>query len=141
MKTPTKITLPAKLPTGYADLVALHMPRPIHDRVAYDNTVEVIDALAGHKLNADQEDFLELLSQLVETYETDHLKPYPQVKGIAALQFLLTENDLAGDDLAKILSLDRSSAYKVLKGARNLTTEHVRLLAARFSVSADLFLA
>jgi len=142
MKTTTsaKPTRPAKPPARYADLVALHMPRPIHDRVAYDNTVEVIDTLAGHTLNADQEDFLELLSQLVETYESEHLKPYPKVKGIAALQFLLSENDLTGDDLAKLLGVDRSTAYKVLKGTRNLTTEHLRLLALRFSVSSDLFL-
>ncbi|MFA6288615.1 MAG: helix-turn-helix domain-containing protein [Opitutaceae bacterium] len=141
MKTKTlSITLPAELPVRYAELVALHMPRPIHDRVAYDNTVEVVDALAGHKLNADQEDYLELLSQLVETYEADHLKSYPKVKGLGALQFLVAENQLTGDDLAKLLGVDRSTAYKILKGARNVTTEHIRILCARFSVSAELFI-
>jgi HTH-type transcriptional regulator/antitoxin HigA len=135
------IALPAELPTRYAELVALHMPRPIHDRVAYDNTVEVIDALAGHKLNADQEDYLELLSQLVETYEAAHLTPYPKLKGIEALKFLLAENQLTGDDLAKLLSVDRSTAYKILKGTRNLTTEHIRSLCERFSVGPELFIA
>lgn len=137
----TSLSLPSKLPTRYAELVALHMPRPIHDRVAYDNTVEVIDALAGHKLNADQQDYLELLSQLVETYEAAHLTPYPKVKGIDALKFLLSENQLTGDDLAKLLSMDRSTAYKILKGTRNLTTEHIRILCERFSVSAELLIA
>lgn len=142
MKTakPTSLALPAKLPSRYADLVALHMPRPIHDRVAYDNTVEVIDALAGHALNTDQEDYLELLSQLVETYEAAHLRPYPKVKGINALKFLLSENQLTGDDLAKLLSVDRSTAYKLLKGTRNLTTEHIRILCERFSVGAELLI-
>ncbi len=135
------LSLPAKLPTRYTELVALHMPRPIHDRVAYDNMVDVIDTLAGHKLNADQEDYLELLSQLVETYETAHLTPYPKVKGIDALRFLLSENQLTGDDLAKLLSVDRSTAYKILKGTRNLTTEHIRVLCERFSVSAELLIA
>jgi HTH-type transcriptional regulator/antitoxin HigA len=137
----TSLALPTKLPTRYAELVALHMPRPIHDRVAYDNTVEVIDALAGHKLNADQEDYLELLSQLVETYEAARLTPYPKLKGIDALKFLLSENQLTGDDLAKLLSVDRSTAYKILKGTRNLTTEHVRVLCDRFSVGAELLIA
>ena len=117
------------------------MPRPIHDRVAYDNTVEAIDALAGHKLNADQEDYLELLSQLVETYEAAHLTPYPKVKGIDALKFLLAKNQLTGDDLAKLLSVDRSTAYKILKGTRNSTTEHIRSLCERFSVGPGLFIA
>jgi HTH-type transcriptional regulator/antitoxin HigA len=133
--------LPAELPTRYAELVAMNMPRPIHDRVAYDNTVEVIDALAGHKLNSDQEDYLELLSQLVETYEATHLTPYPKVNGVEALKFLLAENQLTGDDLAKLLSVDRSTAYKILKGTRNLTTEHIRCLCERFSVGPELFIA
>ncbi len=142
MKTKTtSIARLADLPACYAELVALHMPRPIHDRVAYDNTVEVIDALAGHKLNADQEDYLELLSQLVETYEADHLKPRIKVKGVAALQFLMKESQLTGDDLAGMLGVDRSTAYKLLKGGRNLTTEHIRTLGDRFKVSAELFIS
>jgi HTH-type transcriptional regulator/antitoxin HigA len=52
----------------------------------------------------------------------------------------LDENDLAGDDLAEILDVDRSVAFKILKGTRNLTTDHLRKLSARFAVSADLFL-
>jgi HTH-type transcriptional regulator / antitoxin HigA len=135
------LSLPAKMPTRYAELVALHMPRPIHDRVAYDNTVEVIDVLAGHKLNTDQEDYLELLSQLVKTYEAAHLAPYPKVKGIEALKFILSENELTGDDLAKLLSVDRSTAYKILKGTRNLTTDHLRILGERFSVSVEVLIA
>lgn len=132
--------LPAKLPTRYADLIALHVPRPIHDSAAYDNTAEVIDAMSGHKLNADQEDYLELLSQLVEAYETEHLGPPPKLSGPEALQFLLKENQLSGDDLAKLLGVDRSTAYKLLKGTRHLTLEHVRRLAERFKVRAELFL-
>ncbi len=135
------VSLPAKLPTRYADLIALHVPRPIHDRAAYDNTVEVIDALAGHKLNADQEDYLELLSQLVEAYEADQFVPPPKLTGPEALKFLLKENQLTGDDLAALLGVDRSTAYKLLKGTRQLTLEHVRRLSARFNVGAELFLA
>lgn len=139
MKKPA-VSLPAKLPARYADLIALHMPRPIHDRVAYNNTVEVIDALAGHKLNADQEDYLELLSQLVETYESEHLGPPPKLKGTEALKFLMKENQLTGDDLGGILGVDRSTAYKLLKGTRQLTVDHVRRLTDRFKISAEILL-
>jgi antitoxin component HigA of HigAB toxin-antitoxin module len=37
--------------------------------------------------------------------------------------------------------VDRSIAYRILKGARNLTAEHIKKLSGRFAVSADLFLA
>jgi HTH-type transcriptional regulator / antitoxin HigA len=135
------VSLPAKLPARYVDLIAMHVPRPIHDHASYENTVEVIDALAGHKLNADQEDYLELLSQLVEVYEAGQLGPPPKLTGPQALKFLLKENQLTGDDLADILGVDRSTAYKLIKGTRKLTTDHIRRLVERFKVGAELFIA
>lgn len=128
------------LPTIYAELVALHMPRPIHDEVAYRNTVQIIDAMAGHPLNDDQEDYLQLLSQTVEAYENEIAPLSNPLSGLESLRFLLQENDLGGDDLASILAVDRSTAFKILKGTRRLTAEHIRKLASRFHVSADLFL-
>ena len=129
-----------RLPKIYTELVALHVPRPIHDRVSYENTVAIVDALAGHALNRDQEDYLEMLGDLIESYEEKNLPSLPQLTGPKMLQYLLQENDLTGDDLAKLLKVDRSVAYKILKGTRNLTTEHIRRLCERFSVRADLFI-
>lgn len=140
MKTLNPNMRPADLPRHYAKLVELHPPRPIHDEVAYDNTVEIIDALAGHKLNTDQEDYLELLSRLVETYEDQNVAALPTGSASERLKFLLSEHDLSGEDLAELLGVDRSTAYKLLKGGRNLTTEHIRALAKRFKVSTDLFI-
>ena len=137
----TSISTLAHLPKDFTALVAWHAPRPIHDRIAYDNAVEVVDAMAGFKLNRDQEDYLEVMSQLLETYEAETLPKARKISGANALRFLLDENNLTGDDLAKILGVDRSIAYRVLKGTRNLTVAHVRKLTARFKVSADLFLA
>ena len=130
----------SRLPKTYETLVALHVPRPLNDSVAYDNTVEIVDALAGHKQNNDQEDYLEILSDLVESYEAEHLPALPKVSGLKLLQFLLEENAMTGDDLAALLKVDRSVAYKILKGIRNLTMDHVRRLAERFMVRADLFI-
>lgn len=93
----------ARLPKTYSGLVALHMPRPIHDRVAYDNAVEIVHALAGHKLNHDQDDYLALMAKLVEDYESENVAEPKPVKGIEALKFLLEENGLTADDLAEIL--------------------------------------
>ena len=115
-------------------------PRPIHDEVSYENTVQLVDALAGMKLNQDQEDFLEILSQQVEAYEAENLKAPKQKTGLELIRLLLEENGLSGDDLAELLEVDRSVAYKILKGTRNLTADHVRRLAERFAISADIIL-
>jgi len=129
----------AAIPQSYADLVKAFMPRPIHDKAAFDNTQEIVDRLAGHELNDDQEDYLDLLSQLLETYEDKNFKSPRKTSGIVALRFLLRENGLGGDGLADILGIDRSVAFKILKGNRNLTIEHMKKLAHRFRVDVSLF--
>ena len=59
-----------------------HALRPIHDRVAHDNTIEIIDALSGLDLNDDQEDYLEVLGTLVNEYEHSNLEILPAASPI-----------------------------------------------------------
>lgn len=60
-----------RLPKTYGALVAMRPPRPIRDDVDLANATEMIDRLAGFKLGADQEDYLEALSTFVEAYEAE----------------------------------------------------------------------
>lgn len=131
----------ARLPKTYFGLVALHMPRPIHDEVAYDNAVAIVHALAGHKLNHDQDDYLAIMSGLVEDYERENIAEPRPISGLKALKFLLTENGLTAGDLAGIIGVNRFIASRILKGGRDVSADHVKKLAARFAVSADLFFA
>ena len=143
MKTTTTITA-ANLPKTYEGLVRLHMPRPIHDAIAYDNTCEILDVLAvlstNGKLNQDQEDYLTLLTDLVEAYDKETAPPEPKHDPIEYLKYLMEEHDLTGDDLARILGTDRSLAYRILNGERNLTTAHIKSLSAHFNLSPALFI-
>jgi HTH-type transcriptional regulator/antitoxin HigA len=138
MKTTSKVSY-GKLPKTYDKLIKFHVPRPIHDEAGYKNTVEIIDALAGHQVNDDQEDYLLVVSGIVERYETETLPAPRPISGLSMLKFVLDENGLTGDALATILDVDRSVAYRILKGERGLTTAHVKALRARFGVSADVF--
>lgn len=131
---------PKDLPKTYRGLVELHVPRPIRDKVDFENVTELIDLLAGSKLNVEQEDYLDLLSTLSEEYERERLSPLQKLSAHEALRYLMQENNMGGDDLAELLEIDRSTAFKIMKGGRNLTTDHLRKLSARFAVSADLFL-
>ncbi len=141
MKTAPATLKFSAMPKTYAGLVALHVPRLIHDEASYDNAVEIVHALVGFKLTRDQDDYLELVTRLIEDYERETVPEPKPVKGIEALKFLLSENDLSADGLGRIIGVDRSIAYRILKGARNLTADHIKKLSARFCVSADLFLA
>lgn len=130
----------SRLPATFDGLVKFHPPRPIHDSTGYDNMVEIIDALAGRALNVDQEDYLVLLSALIERYDAEHVEKLPASSALDLLKYLLEEHNLSGDALAKILAVDRSIAYRILKAERSLTAAHVKTLGAHFSVPADLFL-
>jgi HTH-type transcriptional regulator / antitoxin HigA len=129
-----------KLPKTYEKLVAMHVPRPLRDKVSYDNTVAIVDALAGRPLNKDQDDYLEILSNLIESYEGENLPSFGRLTVPEIIKRLLEENRMTGEDLAKLLEIDGSMVRKILKGARNLTTDHIRRMCDRFSVRPDLFI-
>lgn len=56
------------------------------------------------------------------------------------LGYLMDEHKLAARDLARILSVKRSTAYALRSGTRNLTVTHIQKLCAHFGISADTFL-
>lgn len=138
MKTATRYRF-ADLPKDYTALCALLMPRPIRDKVDLANVTEITDALAGHKLTKDQDDYFDLLCRLIEDYEREHV-PAPKVDGLTALRHLLEANDLNAADLSRLLGASRTLGAMILRGERRLTVDHVRTLAKHFSVSPELFL-
>lgn len=140
MKTATRLRFDA-MPKDYTGLCRMLTPRPIHDKVEVENVTEITDAMAGHKLTADQEDYFDLLCRLIEDYEEEQGLPAPKVSGLDALQHLLDAHGMSAADLARLLDVHRTLGAMILRGERRLTLAHVRTLAKHFSVSADLFLA
>ncbi len=121
-----------KLPTDYTGLCLMLLPRQIHDRQELREVLEMTDAMAGHKLTADQEDYFDLLCSLITEYE----KPQaPSVSGLEALKHLIEEHEMTGAELARVLDVTRSLASRLLSGERELTRDHIAKLAAHFSVS------
>lgn len=136
-----KATPYGKIPRTFEALMAMHPLRPIHDGVELDNATDVIDTLAGHKLNRDQEDYLDALSTLVEAYEEEyHPVRLTGVSGLKALNIVAELHGMSGADLASLLGVHRSMGCKLLSGEREMTAAHIKALSTHFKVSADLFL-
>jgi len=57
----------SELPKEYRPLCDLYLPRPIHDKVGYENALEIVEAMAGfeEQFSRDQGDYLALVSLLV----------------------------------------------------------------------------
>jgi HTH-type transcriptional regulator / antitoxin HigA len=128
-----------RMPRTYAGLVAMFPPRPIHDEADYDNAVEVIERLAGHRLNADQEDYLEALATFVEAWERASLESRPEVAPLDALRFLMSEHGMNASDLGRLLG-SRTLGGAILSGKRSLSKANIRKLAEHFKVEPGLFL-
>src|SRR5687768_4396552 len=114
------------LPRNYAALVRELAPRPIHTDSEYDEVVEMIDALAGHKLNKDQEDYLEALSRFVEDYDQQHHE-IPVASPIQVLKHLMAQRNMTGYQLGMLLG-DPSLGSKLLTGRRALSKAHIKKL-------------
>jgi len=126
-------------PSEYAALVADFPPRPIHDAVDYDNTMEIVTAMAGHNLNPDQADYLKVLSEMILQYDREHDAPRKRGTVRQRLKYLLDEAGMNASDLGRLLG-SRGMGSNILTGKRELSKAHIRKLSEHFKVRADYFL-
>ncbi len=131
----------ADIPKTYRELCAAYLPRPIHDAAQDEEATAMMNALAIFtRLNAEQRDYLDVLTEFVDDYDKGKKIRWPKISGLDSLKHLLEENGMNAADLSRILGTSRNLGAMILRGERQLTLTHVRTLAKHFSVSADLFL-
>ena len=128
------------LPASYSRLAALYPPRPIRHETELQAATSMIDAMAGHALTPDQDDYLDLISTLVSNYEeqtrTIHAK---SVTPLEALKLLLEEAGMSASELGRLLG-SRDLGSKILRGQRGLSLRHIVVLSDYFAVNPELFL-
>ncbi len=127
------------LPTEFLELVAYRAPHPIADDVDLDNVMEVVNCLAGQDLTQGQNQYLDLISELVEKYEAEHHAINTSgMRGLEALKYLVDLHKMSAADLGRLLG-DRSLGTRTLSGERELSKAHIRALADHFKVNPSLF--
>jgi HTH-type transcriptional regulator/antitoxin HigA len=140
MKTKRKAVEFRKLPTRYAELVTAFPLRPIHDKVDADNATEIIDAMAGHDLTEDQSDYLDVLSDLLDRYESEReAADHAEYTPVQRLKYLMEQSEMTTADLGRLLG-NRGLASLILNGHRQLSKTHMVALGKHFSVDPGLFL-
>lgn len=132
---------PDALPDSFEALNRLHPLRPIKDEADYDNAVELVDQLAVVvDPNVDQTDYLVTLSELVSRYDEEHYPPDPdQTTPLEALRYLMALHEMNGSALGELLG-NRALGSKILRGERQLSKTHIRILCDHFRVNPSLFL-
>ena len=136
-----KAVAPKDMPGRFTDLLAMFPPHVIRDEADYDNVIEFMDSLlARPKLTKGQSEFFETWSVLIAAYEDEHHAiDTSDFHGLDALKYLLEQNEMSASDLGNLLG-NRSLGSKILRGERELSKTHLRILADRFKVDAGLFL-
>ena len=123
----------------YLDLIRQLPLRPIRSDTGLDAAVDMIDALLSKpSLKPEEEDYLEVLSDLVEAYETE-AHPMAPVSDADLLRHLLEARSVPQTEVSKATGIAVSTLCEVLRGKRNLNRTHIGKLARYFHVSPDVF--
>jgi antitoxin component HigA of HigAB toxin-antitoxin module len=114
----------------------------IRDGIQHRNTVEMIDCLMQvETLSRDQSAYLETLVELVEAYEArQHAIDVSHLTGTRMLRYVLEQAGMSASDLARLLGVHASLGSKLLKGERQLTWDHAKVLGSRFRLAPALFM-
>ena len=99
----------------------------------------MIDRLLESNDNGGTQEYLDVLTDLVEAYENEHER-IPDASEADVLHELMRANELSQSKLAKKVGISQSTISAVLNGRRSLTKEQVLTLAKFFCVSPAAFL-
>lgn len=129
--------------TKYAEILATALPRKIETEAENERVLKIIENLMSkgeNNLSPEEETLLVLLAELVEDFEE---KAYPEVGTSSTprdvLALLMDQQGLKQKDLIDIFS-SSGTISQVLNGAREISKTQAKALAARFKVSAELFI-
>jgi HTH-type transcriptional regulator/antitoxin HigA len=129
------------VPDRYLELIQRAPLRPIRSEEELDRAIAMIDELldqAGR--DSDEDDYLDVLSDLVEKYEDEH-HAMPPVSGAELLRFLIENQETTQAQVATATGIAESTISEVLTGKRELNRKHIEALARHFQVSPAVFLA
>jgi HTH-type transcriptional regulator/antitoxin HigA len=127
------------LPDTYFDLVKEFPLTRIKDDNHLDAAQEMIDRLLKEDVDKGAQEYLDVLTDLVETYEEQHVE-IPDASEANVLRELMRANGLSQTRLAKTVGISQSTISAVLNGARSLTRDQVIELSQYFHVPPAAFL-
>jgi HTH-type transcriptional regulator / antitoxin HigA len=125
---------------AYLTLVRRFPLRPLRTDAELDAAAGIIDELTDRDdLSAAESDYLDVLGDLVEKYEDEHVE-MPHVSDAAMLGLLMDEKGARQADVVRGTGISKTVLSLVLNGKRDLTREHIVSLSKFFGVAPTAFL-
>lgn len=130
---------PKKAADRYFALILRFPLRPIRSDAELDAAVRMVDSLLERRdLGPEEEDYLDVLGDLIERYETE-AHPLAPVSDAAMLRHLIEAKGATQTEVSKATGIADSTISEVLGGKRSLNRSHIGKLTQYFGVSADVF--
>lgn len=123
----------------YLDLVRRFPLRPLRSDEDLDQAVQMVDLLLSRRdLAPEEEDYLDVLGDLVERYETE-AHPIAPVADAELIRHLIEAKGVSQTDVADATGVANSTISEVIGGKRALNRNHIGKLARYFNVSPNVF--
>jgi HTH-type transcriptional regulator/antitoxin HigA len=123
----------------YLALVRQFPLRPLRSDADLNAAVAMVDSLLDlEKLSTPEQDYLDVLGDLVEVYEAEAV-PIRPVGDAELLQFLIESRSTTQAEVAKGAGIAESTISEVLAGKRKLTRAQIGKLARHFHVEPGAF--
>jgi len=127
------------LASSYMALIRRFPLRPIQSEAELDQATVVMNSLLDRDRDPAEDDYLDVLSDLVERYEDKHY-PIEDVSENEMVEFLIEQKGVTQAEAARGAGIAESTISEVLSGKRRLTRKQIEKLAAYFHVSPAVFL-
>jgi HTH-type transcriptional regulator/antitoxin HigA len=124
----------------YLELVRRFPLRPIRSDAELDAAIAVIDGLLDRDLSPPEQDYLDVLGDLVEAYEDEQI-PMESVSDADMLRYLIEIKDVTQAQAAAGAGIAESTISEVLTGKRKLNRSQIGKLARYFRVEPGAFLS
>lgn len=126
----------------YLALVRRFPLRPIRSEAALDRATAVINSLLDQgRLNSDQADYLDVLSDLVQRFENEaHAIATDDLTEGEMLAFMMEQQMMSQAELARETGIAVSTISEILAGKRDLTRSQIIKLGQLFHVNPGIFL-
>ena len=123
----------------YLDLIQRFPLRPLRTDADLDAAIAVIDSLVDQdERSAPEEDYLDVLSDLVEAYEEKTI-PIAEPDDAEMLRLLIEAKGVTQAKLAKDTRIAESTISEVLAGKRKLNRKQIGKLSRYFKISPSAF--
>jgi HTH-type transcriptional regulator/antitoxin HigA len=127
------------LPGTYFSLVKQFPLTHIRDDDHLAAASAVIDRLLQHELDEGEQEYLNVLTDMVAAYEDAHV-PIRDASEADVLRELMNVNGLTQPKLSKAVGIAQSTISAVLNGTRALTKNQIITLSKFFGVGPGAFM-